>query len=59
MWTEHFQDENTLTLRETAEGVPLYMEMFEMADSSQSVNSDSGATREAVREMLQRYITEG
>ena len=59
VWTEHFQDENTLTLRETAEGVPLYMEMFEMADSSQSVNSDSGATREAVREMLQRYITEG
>ena len=58
VWANYLQDEHTLRIRKTAEGIPLYAAMFEMAESSQTANLDSNATRDAIRQMLQRYIDE-
>jgi hypothetical protein len=58
VWANYLQDEHTLRIRKTEEGIPLYAAMFEMAESSQTANLDSNATRDAIRQMLQRYIDE-
>jgi hypothetical protein len=58
VWANYLQDERTLTIRKTAEGIPLYAAMFEMAEGSQTANLDSNATRDTIRQMLQRYIDE-
>ncbi len=58
VWADYLQDENTLTFRQSADRIPLYAAMFEMAESSQNTNLDSDATRDAIKKMLQRYIDE-
>ena len=58
VWADYFDDEHSLTIRKQADGIPLYAAMFEMAENPQNESLDSNATRDKIRQVLQRYIVE-
>ncbi len=59
VWANYLQNESAFSLQKEHEGIPLYGAMFEMADNLQDANPDSSVTRDAIKQMLQRYMGEG
>jgi hypothetical protein len=59
-WERLFDTNNKLEVRKTSdEGVPMFMAIFELADTITQAGFDAKAVREQVQEVLGRYVAPG
>lgn len=55
-WEELFESEKRVEISKSAEGKPLFMAMFELADSTTAANFDSDAARKELESAMQPYL---